>query len=136
MIVRALYDLKLAGAAFRSHLTRYMESMGYQSCKVDLDLWLKPERRPEDEVKYDSYILCYVDDISCIHHNVDTMLEWLHKSFALKPGFGKPDMYLGAKLQKTILNGLWAWAMSLARYVHEAVSICKVHPSSNYDCHT
>ena len=52
VIVRALYGLKLAGAAFRSHLARCMESLEYQSYKTDLDLWLKSEIRPEDEVKY------------------------------------------------------------------------------------
>ena len=75
VIVRALYGLKSAGAAFRSHLARCMESMGYQSCKADPDLWLKSEIRPEDGVKYYSYILCYVDDILCIHHNADSVLE-------------------------------------------------------------
>ena len=40
--VRALYVLKSAGAAFRSHLARCMESMGYQSCKADTNLWFKP----------------------------------------------------------------------------------------------
>ena len=38
VIVRALYDLKSAGAAFRSHLAKCMESMGYPSCKADPDL--------------------------------------------------------------------------------------------------
>ena len=38
LIVRALYGLKLAGAAFRSHLAKCMESSGYQSCKAHLDL--------------------------------------------------------------------------------------------------
>ena len=47
LIVRALYDLKLAVAAFRSHLARCMESLGYESCKADQKLWLKPEIRPE-----------------------------------------------------------------------------------------
>ena len=63
VIVRALYGLKSVGAAFRSHLAKCMEFMGYQSCKANPDLWLKPEQRPEDGVKYYSYILCYVDDI-------------------------------------------------------------------------
>ena len=45
VIVRALYGLKSEGAAFRSHLARCMESMGYQSCKADSNLWLKPELR-------------------------------------------------------------------------------------------
>ena len=81
VIDRALYGLKSAGAAFKSHLAKCMESLGYQSCKANQDLWLKPEIRPEDKVKYNSYLLCYVDDILCIHHNVDTMLERLHESF-------------------------------------------------------
>ena len=42
VIIRALHVLKSAGAAFRSHLARCMESLGCQSCKADLDLWLKP----------------------------------------------------------------------------------------------
>ena len=63
VIVRALYGLKSAGAAFRSHLARCMESLDYQSCKADPDLWLKPEIRPENGVQYDCYLLCYVDDI-------------------------------------------------------------------------
>ena len=61
------------------------------------------------------------------------MLEWLHKSFLLKLGFGNPDMYLSAKLYKTRLhNGVWAWAMSPTKYVHEAVRNCRVHLLTNY----
>ena len=46
-------------------------------------------------------LLCCVDDILGIHCNADTMLEQLHKSFPLEPGFGNPDMYIGAKLHNT-----------------------------------
>ena len=118
VIIRALYGLKFAGAAFSSHLAKCMESLSYQSCKADPDLWLKPEIRPEDGVKYYSYLLYYVNDILCIHPNADSMLEWLHKSFPIKPGFGNSDMYQGAKFHKTRLhNGLWALAMSPTKYV-------------------
>ena len=96
--VRALYGLKSAGAAFRSHLAKCIEFMGYQSYKADPDLWLRSELRSDNGAKYYSYILCFVDDIVCIHHNAYSVLERLHKSFPLKPGFGKPDMYLGTKL--------------------------------------
>jgi hypothetical protein len=41
----------------------FMRQMGYKSCKADPDLWLKAETRPDDNVRYYSYILCYVDDI-------------------------------------------------------------------------
>ena len=102
-----------------------MESFGYQSSKADLDLWFKPEIRPEDGVKYYSYILCYIDDILCIHHNADSMLEWLHRSFMLKPRYDEPDMYLSTNLQKTRLhNGVWA--------IREAARNCRVHLLSNY----
>ena len=50
VIVRALYGLKSAGTAFRCHLAKCIESLGYQSCKTDLDLWLIPEIKPEDGV--------------------------------------------------------------------------------------
>ena len=109
VIIRVLYDLKSAGAAFRSHIAKCMESLAHQSCKADPDLWLKSEIRPEDGVIHYSYLLCYVYDILCIHHNADSVREWLHKSFPIQPGFGNPDMYLGAKLCKTRLhNGVWA----------------------------
>ena len=48
VIVRALCGLKSAGAAFRSHLANCIESLGYESCKADPDLWLKSDFGPED----------------------------------------------------------------------------------------
>ena len=73
VIVRALYGLKSAGAAFRYHLARCMESMGYMSCKADPDLWLKPKIKPDNGVQYCTYLLCHVDDILCIHQNADAL---------------------------------------------------------------
>ena len=55
VVLKALYGLKSARVAFRSHLAKCMVSSGYESCKADPDLWLKPEIRPEDGVKYYSY---------------------------------------------------------------------------------
>jgi len=37
--------------------------MGYSSCKADPDLWLKAVTRPDDNVRYYAYILCYVNNI-------------------------------------------------------------------------
>ena len=107
--------------------------MGFESCKVEPDLWLKPKIRPEDGVKYYSYLLLYVDDILGIHHNADMVLQWLHQSFPHKLGFGNPVMYLCIKLCKTRLyNGVWAWAMSPTKYVGDEVRNCAVHLLSNY----
>ena len=57
IIVRALYGLKSAGAAFRAHLASFMRQMGYTSCKADPDLWMKAVTRPDDNVRYYAYIL-------------------------------------------------------------------------------
>jgi hypothetical protein len=38
VIVRVLYGLKSAGAAFSAHLTSFMCQMRYNSCKADPDL--------------------------------------------------------------------------------------------------
>ena len=58
LILRALYRLKSAGAAFRAHHASFMRRMGYTFCKVDPDRWLKAEARPDNNFKYYSYILC------------------------------------------------------------------------------
>jgi hypothetical protein len=49
-----------------------MRRMGYASCKADPDLWLKAVTRPEDNVHYYAYILCYVDGV--VHANVGQKL--------------------------------------------------------------
>ncbi len=48
IIVRALYGLKSAGAAFCAHLASFMRRMGYTSCKADPDLWFKAKTRPNE----------------------------------------------------------------------------------------
>ena len=78
VIVRALYGLKSTKAAFISNFAICMESMGYASCKADLDLWLKPETRQEDGVQYYHFLLCYVNGILYIHHNADAVHQQLH----------------------------------------------------------
>jgi hypothetical protein len=126
LIVRALYGLKSAGASFRNHLADYMRELGYESCKADADVWLKAETRP-DGFKYYSYVLCYVDDVLCVHHDSMQILLNIGKRFPLKKGsVGDPDIYLGAKLRKvTLENGVEAWSMSPSKYVQEAVKNVK-----------
>ena len=122
VIDRALNCLKSAGAAIRSHFARCIEYLGYESCKAHLDLFLKPDIRPEDGVKFYSYLLCNVDDMLCIHHDADFVPEWFCKSFPLILGFGKPDMYLGANLHETRLYS----------GVCKGVKNCTVHLLTKY----
>jgi hypothetical protein len=106
IIVRALFGSKSAGAAFRAHLASFMRQMGYTSCKADPNLWYKDETRPADNFRYYAYILCYVDNILCVHHDPMSVLNLINGYMPLKPlSVGDdPDIYLGAKLKLTQLN--------------------------------
>ena len=128
IIVRVLSGLKNDGTSFWSHLSQFMWKLGYCHCDdVDSDLWMKAEYRPEENLQCYFYILCYVDDILCIPHDPDDVLNKLNGCMLLKPGWvGSPDMYLSIKLKCMQLhNGIWAWSMSPSKYFWEAVRICK-----------
>jgi hypothetical protein len=56
---------------------------------------MKEELQPDNNFKYYSYILIYVDDILVIHHNATSVLAWLNKYLPLKPSsVGDPDIYI------------------------------------------
>jgi hypothetical protein len=61
LIVRTLYGLNSAGAAFRNHLAECMKHLGWSPCRDDRDLWMKAETHPDDGVLYWACILIYVD---------------------------------------------------------------------------
>ncbi len=87
-----LYGLKSAGASFRSHLATCMRDLGYTSCKADPDLWYKAMTK-SDGTTYYGYILCYVDDILCIHHDAMSVLRRINDYMKLKPSsIGDPDI--------------------------------------------
>ncbi len=129
IIVHALYSFKSAGAAFRAHLASFMCQMVYTSCKADPGLWLKAMTRPEDNVHYYAYILCYVDDILCIQHDHMSVMNEINGHLPLKPiSVGDPDIYFGAKLKLTQLpNGVMAWGLSPSKCVVQAVKNCQLH---------
>ena len=127
VIVRALYGLTSAGASFRNHLTDFMHHLGYHSCLADPDLWKKRMVHPEDNFKFYSYVLLYVDACPHICHNAEQELHKIDKFFKMKDGsIGDPDIYLGAKVKQMELpNGVKAWALSSSKYIQEAVEKCK-----------
>jgi hypothetical protein len=129
IIVCALYGFKSAGAALRAHLASFMHQMGYTSYKADPDLWLKAVTRPEDNMHYYAYILCYADDILCIHHDPMSVMNEINGYILLKPSYvGNLDIYLGAKLKQTRLpNGVMARGLSPSKYVVQAVKDCQLH---------
>ena len=54
-----------------------------------------------------------------IHHDSLSILKRNDSYFKLKPSsIGDPDIYLGAKVNKTTLvNGTWFWSMIPFKYV-------------------
>ena len=58
---------------------------------------MKAELRPDNNFKYYSYILVYIDNILVLYHNAMSVLVQLNKYLPLKPSsVGDPDIYLGA----------------------------------------
>jgi hypothetical protein len=129
LIVRALYGLKSSGTAFRNHLAECMKHLGWTPCCAYRDLWMKAETRPEGGVLYWAYILIYVDDILCVHHDPGDPLAKLDEYFKMKEGsIQVPTFYLGVKMKNTVLpNGVVAWGMSSSKYMQYAVQNVQYH---------
>jgi hypothetical protein len=127
LIVRDMYGLKAAGEALRNHLAEFRNHLGWYPCRADRDLWMKAETRHDDGVLYWAYILIYVDEILCVHHDPCSPLAKLYKYFKMNDGsIQVPTFFLGAKLKKTVLpNGVVAWGMISSNYVQSDVQNIK-----------
>jgi len=127
LIVRALYGLKSSGARWRDHMASTLREGGFTSCKADPDVWMRPKVKPNGD-KYWEYVLCYVDDILCISHEPQVVMDYLASRYTLKKGSVKePDAYLGAEVKKWAIEdaenpGKIRWAMSSDLYVKRAVT--------------
>ena len=62
IVVRALYGLKSASAAFRAFMAKKLDEIGFQSSPADPDVWLRPAVKFNGDEYYE-YVLMYVDDI-------------------------------------------------------------------------
>jgi hypothetical protein len=58
-------------------------------------------------------VLCYVDDILVISHAPHATTDELKLTFKLKNNkVAHPDMYLGACLERKVMNGSLCWTMT------------------------
>jgi hypothetical protein len=104
VVVRALYGLKSAVAAFMNHLVECIKHLGWNPCRADRYLWMNAKTRPDDGVLYWAYIMIYVDEILCVYHDPGAPLEKLDEYFKMKEGtIQVPTFYMDAKLKKTVL---------------------------------
>jgi hypothetical protein len=122
-VVRALYGLKSAGAAFRNHLANCLAHLGYESSRGDPDVWFRPAIKVTGEEYYE-YLFVYTDDILAIGENPKEVLTRLNHYFSLKPdSIHPPDDYLGTKIKLTMLpNGNEAWGQSSSHYIQNVVA--------------
>ena len=84
---------------------------------ADPDVWMRPAIK-DSGLKYWEYILCYVDDVLCIHKDPTIALKQIATKFKLKEDkMDEPDIYLGASLSKMDnVDGDECWAMSSDKY--------------------
>ena len=122
IIVRALYGLKSSGAAFRALLAETLHDLGYTPLLADQDVWLRPEVK-ENGFEYYEVILCYVDNVLSISHDLMKTMNGIRANFILKyDKVEKPDIYLGALLEKmATADGVECWTMSPEKYCKAAV---------------
>ena len=69
LVKKAFSGLKSSSAGFRLFPAENLDAMGWRTSYINLDLWLRPSMKP-DGFEYYEYILCYVDKMLCISHNM------------------------------------------------------------------
>ena len=95
--------------------------MGYRPNYADPELWLRPAVKL-DGSKYYEYIICYIDAVICIYHNLQKLMKRIKECFKFKDDkIEPPDTYLGATISKMKLDsGNYCWTMSPEQYVKAA----------------
>ena len=128
VIVRALYGLTSAGNSWRHHFSTTIRSeLGFTSTKADPDVYRRVETRPDGSAYY-SYLVVYVDDVLCVHHSPNMVMDRLGTLFRLKDGVSEPSMYLGTDVKKWDYqrnDGTTGqcWALGANSYVKEALKV-------------
>ena len=123
LFLRALYGLKSASALFRSFMAKKIDKISFKSCVVDPDVFIRPEVRYY-RTEYHKYILMYVDDILAILVDATSILKILEgDTVQLKNGnIASPKIYLGAKLQKKVMENIECWMIGSFDYAQAAIA--------------
>ena len=74
IVVRDLYGLKSASAAFRAFLALKLDEIGFQSSSADPDVWMGPAVKFNGEDYYE-WVLMYVNDIPAISMDPTAILK-------------------------------------------------------------
>lgn len=124
VVVRSLYGLKSAGAAFRSSLAQALQDLGYQSTKADPDVWIRKAARVDGHPYYEM-LFVYVDDILALSQHAEAAIKEITQFFTAKEGSMKPpELYLGANISKMQTpDGREIWTTSPKTYVQNSIKV-------------
>jgi hypothetical protein len=129
VIVRALYGLKSAGAAWHAHLASSLASLNYKSCLADPDIWLREANLPNGSTYYE-YLAVYVDDFLCISNTPQDTKKCISEIYRIKDNFvNKPERYLGDEVIQYFLpdDSLKPrWGLSSHHYVTKSIKNVEV----------
>ena len=124
VMVRALYDLKSAGASWQSELAQLLSNLGYKSMKADTDVWIHKVVKPNGQEYYEM-LFVYIDDILSVSHQAKEAILQITSYYKAKEGSIKePDIYLGANVSKIQMpDGSEVWSTSPRTYVKNAIGV-------------
>ena len=89
--------------------------------EADVDVCMNPEFNP-NVYPYYKYILFYVDDFIHIYFKPKEDMDALNMIYRLKGGFGPPDRYLGANIEKVQLkDGKVVWSKKCVGYLKSSI---------------
>ena len=103
-----------------------LDEIGFKSSPADPNVWLRPEIKPDSEEYYE-YVLMYLDDILAISIDPTEIIKSMegktvkYKNCKIAP----PEMYLGARLKRNIINGNMCRTITSYDYVIAAVQTIK-----------
>jgi hypothetical protein len=125
IIVRALYGLRSSALQWQRHLADNLRyDLGYTPSLADDNVWMKKSFKANGEAYY-SYILCFVDDLLCVHADPDSVLGTLKGFYKMKHDPSMPEMYLGSNISTFDHESGTCYAMGSDSYVKEAVRVVK-----------
>jgi hypothetical protein len=88
----------------------------------DPNVWIRPGLKP-DGFKYYEMILCYVDDILCVSHNLEASMKGIQGTFKFKDEkIEVPTYYLGAQISQKPIGGTPVWTMTSEHYIKAAIA--------------
>jgi hypothetical protein len=95
---------------------------GFKDTMVDPDVYIWRNFKQNGDAYYE-LLLVYVDDVLCVSHRPEVIMEALGKTYELKEGLVKPqELYLGANISKYQLpSGKEVWSISSNQYVKSSI---------------